>query len=89
MVYTVIGDLIFCYVTLTKSRKRYYYLADKEYQPGEEVLVPVDSTNIAKQIQKATVKRTIFCPPENAPYPIEKIKKSTYQKAFVKKAPCI
>ena len=68
-------DLIFCYVTLTKSGKRYYYLADKEYQPGEEVLVPVDSTNIAKQIQKATVKRTIFCPPENAPYPIEKIKK--------------
>ena len=37
--------------------------------------LPVDWPNFAKQIQKATVKRTIFCPPENAPYPIEKIKK--------------
>lgn len=65
-------DLIFCYVVFTRGGKSYCYLADEEYKPGEKVKVPAGE-NDAYYI--VTVKRIVYRPAEESPYPLDRIKR--------------
>jgi len=65
-------DLIFCKVTFDDYGQAYTYLADTEdYEPGEEVIVPVGSDN---RETVARIDSIEYLQPEDAPFPVEKAK---------------
>lgn len=65
-------DLIFCYVVFNRGGKSYCYLADEEYKPGEKVKVPAGE---ADEYYIVTVKRIVYRPAEESPYPLDRIKR--------------
>lgn len=67
------SDLIFCSVEFEKDGKPYCYLTDDDQlKPGDRVIVPV-GRNQAETA--ATVTKIEYAQPEQAPFPLEKIKK--------------
>lgn len=65
-------DLIFCYVVFNRGGKSYCYLADEEYKPGEKVKVPAGEDD---EYYIVTVKRIVYRPAEESPYPLDRIKR--------------
>ena len=66
------GQLIFCSVSFNYSEKTYYYLTDDiKLRVGDEVMVPAGNYN---KFSVGTVRKVEYFYPENAPYPLEKIK---------------
>lgn len=65
-------DLIFCYVVFNRGGKSYCYLADEEYKPGEKVKVPAGEDD---EYHIVTVKRIVYRPAEESPYPLDRIKR--------------
>lgn len=67
------GDLMFCNVQFDEYGKTYCYLSDDEsISAGDMVIVPVGADN---HESTAVVESIEFAPPDEAPFPIEKIKK--------------
>ena len=67
------SDLIFVYVRVGYGDKEYCYLADEDiYDEGDLVLVPVVSDGQTKTVE---VTRVEYHSAEDAPYPLDKIKK--------------
>ena len=67
------GELIFCKVSFNYSEKTYYYLTnDITLSKGDEVIVP---TGDEDKCSVGTVRGVEYKTPENAPYPIDKIKR--------------
>jgi len=67
------SDLTFVYVRFGYGDKEYCYLADEDiYDEGDLVLVPVGSEGKTKTVE---VTRVEYHSAEDAPYPLDKIKK--------------
>ena len=67
------GKEIFVYVRFGYGDKEYCYLADEDiYDEGDLVLVPVGSEGKTKTVE---VTRVEYHSAEDAPYPLDKIKK--------------
>jgi len=67
------SDLTFVYVRFEYGDKEYCYLADEDiYAEGDLVLVPVGGEGKTKTVE---VTRVEYHSTEDAPYPLDKIKK--------------
>ena len=67
------SDLIFCSVEFEEDGKPYCYLTDDDQlKPGDWVIVPVGRNQVETA---ATVTKIEYAQPEQAPFPLEKIKK--------------
>ncbi|MBR6408261.1 MAG: hypothetical protein IKS19_06775 [Clostridia bacterium] len=66
------SDLIFCNVTFDEYGDEYCYLADEDvYAVGDLVVVPAGTSGRKAVVKIVSIE---YHPPEDAPYPLEKIK---------------
>lgn len=66
-----IHDLIFCNVTFEEGGREYCYLSDRDYDPGDLVIVPAGEDDHDAVVK---VKSVEYHPADKAPYPLDKIK---------------
>ena len=67
------SDLIFCKVIFPDEEKKYTYLADEDiYEKGDFAWAAVGKENEKKIVRVTDVE---YLQPEEAPFPVEKIKK--------------
>lgn len=68
-----INDFIFVYVAFDPDGKEYCYLTENDtYEVGDQIDVPVGD---AHATSKATITKIRYLPAEEAPFPLDKIKK--------------